>query len=117
MLKTKGDRSMAEKSEFGPLNRINSRDTASWQADAQCLQADPEVFFVERGGAGMRDARKICAQCTVGRKCLQFALEGKIESGVFGGMSPVERKKLLNADREQVDRAFLAARQRNKSLR
>ncbi len=95
----------------------NRRDKVSWEADALCAKVDPEVFFVEKGGNGIREARKICAQCTVGRQCLQFALDANIKAGVFGGMSPLEREKLMKASREKVDEAFRAADQRNKRLR
>ena len=35
-----------------------------WADEAKCLNADPDVFFPEKGGS-TREAKRICAECTV----------------------------------------------------
>jgi WhiB family redox-sensing transcriptional regulator len=62
-------------------------------AAAECLQADPETFFPEKGGS-TREAKRICAQCTVREQCLDYALEHDERFGIWGGLSERERRRL-----------------------
>lgn len=64
-----------------------------WAADAKCLNADPDVFFPEKGGS-TREAKRICAECPVRLECLEYALEQDERFGIWGGMSERERRKL-----------------------
>lgn len=67
-----------------------------WMADAVCRQTDPEVFFPEMGGS-TATAKRICTEhCPVVAQCLAYALEHN-ESGVWGGTSEKQRKKLRQA--------------------
>lgn len=64
-----------------------------WRENANCLDADPEIFFPIAGGNGL-DAKKVCARCTVLDECLQYALRHQVEEGVWGGVSAVERERM-----------------------
>lgn len=64
-----------------------------WATEAKCLNADPDVFFPEKGGS-TREAKRICAECTVRVDCLEYALEHDERFGIWGGMSERERRKL-----------------------
>ncbi|MBW3605380.1 MAG: WhiB family transcriptional regulator [Actinobacteria bacterium] len=64
-----------------------------WATEAKCLNADPDVFFPEKGGS-TREAKRICAECTVRVECLEYALEHDERFGIWGGMSERERRKL-----------------------
>ena len=64
-----------------------------WRGNANCLDADPEIFFPIAGGNGL-DAKKVCARCTVLDECLQYALQHQVEDGVWGGVSAVERERM-----------------------
>ncbi len=64
-----------------------------WATEAKCLNADPDVFFPEKGGS-TREAKRICAECTVRDECLEYALEHDERFGIWGGMSERERRKL-----------------------
>ena len=64
-----------------------------WATDARCLQAEPETFFPEKGGS-TREAKRICADCTVREECLQYALENDERFGIWGGLSERERRRL-----------------------
>lgn len=64
-----------------------------WADEAKCLNADPDVFFPEKGGS-TREAKRICAECTVRVECLEYALEHDERFGIWGGMSERERRKL-----------------------
>lgn len=40
-------------------------------------------------------AKSLCASCDVVEQCLQFALDNKIEYGIWGGTTPEERNPKL----------------------
>ena len=66
----------------------------SWVEQARCHQHDPEVFFDTRARAERR-AKAICMSCAVRVECLALALQSKAEFGVWGGLTPKERFRLL----------------------
>lgn len=65
----------------------------AWQAEARCLQVDPEIFFPERGGSS-KAARSVCVECGVRVECLKYALRNREQFGIWGGTSERERRKL-----------------------
>lgn len=75
-------------------------------AQAACLEVDPEIFFPERGRSN-KPAKEVCGQCVVRLACLAYAVEyekGEADSyGVRGGMSPKKRRKLTREDPNFVD--------------
>lgn len=64
-----------------------------WRDDALCAQTDPEAFFPEKGGS-TREAKSVCATCTVAAECLDWALANNERFGIWGGLSERERRKL-----------------------
>ena len=60
-------------------------------ADAGCKDADPTLFFADSNSKIAR-AKEVCANCPIQPMCLKWALENA-EDGVYGGMTPRERKK------------------------
>jgi hypothetical protein len=84
----------------------------NWQADARCRDRY-ELFFPERQPAGppdtpaykaederlagiLKDARKLCAGCPVREACLAYAIETKVETGIWAGVvfKPATAEKL-----------------------
>jgi len=63
----------------------------SWQDDALCAETDPEIFHPHEGGS-TRDAKRVCGACDVRQQCLDYAIANRIPDGVWGGLSPLERK-------------------------
>ena len=59
----------------GPMGSADNDldDEASWQADANCLGVDPDLFFPERG-ASTKEAKAVCRGCVVREDCLEYAL-------------------------------------------
>jgi WhiB family redox-sensing transcriptional regulator len=83
-------------------------DTDDWRKGASCRDTDPDLFF-PIGTTGqaidqIEAARSVCLACEVREPCLEFALATNQESGVWGGTSEEERRKLR--------KAWLAARRR-----
>ena len=71
-----------------------------WQEHALCAQTDPEAFFPEKGGS-TREAKRVCVGGEVRSECLEYALENRIDHGVWGGASERERRRILK--RRRVD--------------
>jgi WhiB family transcriptional regulator, redox-sensing transcriptional regulator len=67
-----------------------------WAREGLCAQTDPEVFFPEKGQSNTT-AKRICAACPVRAACLAAALERRELFGVWGGLSELERRRLLRA--------------------
>lgn len=64
-----------------------------WQTKGACTTADPDMLFVQ--GAPQNRAKAVCMSCSVKTECLAYALDNKIEFGVWGGMTERERRALL----------------------
>lgn len=70
----------------------------SWMAAAKCRNMRPEVFFPS-DGMGVEVARAICADCPVKSPCLEYALENRVDHGVWGGTSERERRRIARRRR------------------
>ena len=64
----------------------------SWRQDAACLGLDNSIFFEEGVHPRTAEAKRVCGECFVLAVCLDWAIKKKIPLGVWGGMTPVERK-------------------------
>lgn len=65
----------------------------SWQEFSNCLGANPDLFFPERG-ASTREAKEVCRNCVVQNDCLEYALANSEKFGIWGGMSERERRRI-----------------------
>ncbi len=72
--------------------------TPVWMLDALCRDAPRGAFFPS-DGVGVERAKKVCVECSVRAKCLEYALEYRIEHGVWGGCSERERRRILRQRR------------------
>ncbi|MEV8544432.1 WhiB family transcriptional regulator [Streptomyces sp. NPDC051572] len=72
-------------------SRVTTDD--HWKDRAACRTTDPEAMFVE--GAGQNRSKAFCTGCPVRTECLAYALDERIEFGVWGGMTERERRALL----------------------
>ena len=68
-------------------------DGEPWQEKALCAQTDPDSFFPEQGVAA-REAKRVCASCSVRSECLEYALKNDERFGIWGGFSESERRAL-----------------------
>ena len=69
---------------------------SNWMAEGLCAEKPPSLFFPS-DGVGVDVARKICAECPVKGACLEYALENRIDHGVWGGTSERERRRLIKS--------------------
>lgn len=64
--------------------------------DARCVEVDPELFFPELDSIWrVAAAKKICAECPVKLECLEYAQVNSFKEGIWGGLSPTERHRLM----------------------
>jgi hypothetical protein len=76
-------------------------NTAPWMVDAACIHVGDGPFFVDKGESS-NDAKLICngsvdrgvPPCQVRDQCLQYALDHDDEHGIWGGLSPRERRQV-----------------------
>jgi WhiB family redox-sensing transcriptional regulator len=68
--------------------------TYNWRDDAACARTDPETFYPQGHSAQAMEqaAKRVCAGCFVREDCLDFALATDQHTGVWGGLSEVERR-------------------------
>ncbi|MGV9255643.1 WhiB family transcriptional regulator [Streptomyces sp. NPDC003697] len=69
------------------------RVETDWAERGTCRVGNPDDLFVE--GAAQHRAKAVCTGCPVRTECLAYALDQRIEHGVWGGMTERERRALL----------------------
>ena len=69
-----------------------------WMARGKCKEVVPDLFFPS-DGMGVLAAQRICAECPVVDACLQYALDERVDHGVWGGKSERERRRMLRRRR------------------
>ncbi len=72
-----------------------------WRDHAACRDTNPDLFFpVGTTGPAIEQiaqAKAVCGECPSQSACLEFALVTNQDSGVWGGTSEEERRKLRKA--------------------
>jgi WhiB family redox-sensing transcriptional regulator len=88
-----------------------------WRSGAACRGLDPEMFFpLGRGPAAEAQeavAKAVCARCAALVRCRTWALTMGERAGVWGGMSPDERRAarhVLDPDRPATTARRVSAR-------
>lgn len=66
---------------------------AHWQAQAACRRLDPDWWFSTQPQATAK-ARKTCRGCPVRQQCLSAALADPTLSGMWGGTTGRERRRM-----------------------
>jgi WhiB family redox-sensing transcriptional regulator len=77
----------------------------TWHLKAACRGPESLLFFPpslpeRREDRDVREAKAklICRDCAVQRDCLDFALRVREPHGIWGGLTEVERRRLLPDD-------------------
>jgi len=66
----------------------------TWMANGRCKEMDPAIFFPS-DGVGVVIAQAVCNECPVKTECLEYALEDRVDHGVWGGASERQRRRIL----------------------
>ena len=72
-----------------------------WMGEGRCREMDPAVFFPS-DGIGVQSAQRVCEECPVRLPCLEYALDNRVDHGVWGGTSERERRRILRRRRISV---------------
>ena len=77
-----------------------------WRHRAVCRDVNPELFFpTSEVGPGARQvaaAKAVCHRCPVTGECLAWAQESGQDHGIWGGMTPAERRTCKHAGTGEV---------------
>jgi len=72
----------------------------AWMAEGTCRQTDPELFYYQEDGmpewpGRIEQAKAVCRVCPVRGECLEWALESEDDWAIMGGLTPIERRRLV----------------------
>lgn len=79
-----------------------------WKARGACKGLQ-DVMFADTE-AGVRVAKAICDGCEVREDCLAYALDGREDYGVWGGLAASERRTLRRGPRTEGTNAKCGTR-------
>jgi WhiB family redox-sensing transcriptional regulator len=75
-----------------------SRASLSWHERAACIGLPLELFFpigeVNSPSSHIARAKLVCGRCAVVSECLSAAIRTSEPEGIWGGLTPAERKAL-----------------------
>ena len=78
-----------------------SVENDDWRDRSACRDTSPDLFFpVGTTGPAIEqitEAKAVCATCEAQGPCLEYAMVTNQDSGVWGGTSEEERRKLRRA--------------------
>lgn len=100
----RGGKGIAQVSMPNP-NLIPTEAYWSWQSEAKCADTNLEIFFLPFASRGETkrkaeaQAKAVCKGCPVINECLAHALRVPEEFGVWGGLSPEERKLIIRRNK------------------
>lgn len=68
----------------------------AWHRDALCIEYPDVTWFPAHGVTG-DEAKEICLRCLVRSECLAWAIENKVEYGIWGGLGYRKRLEVAQA--------------------
>lgn len=78
--------------------QLSGSTDQAWRNHAACLEEDPELFFPEgeseRYQRQIDAALEVCGSCPVVDECLSYALEADQRTGIWGGTTAEQRRRL-----------------------
>ena len=74
-------------------HRATVREAPDWSR-AACRGLSPALFFAELGDTptALSEARAVCATCPIRVECLDYAVGNGERWGIWGGLTPRERR-------------------------
>ena len=75
----------------------------SWVSNPAEVAATLDAFYEEDDEEVIAFARGICAGCDVRQQCLDVAMSRNEKFGIWGGLTPDERKVLRRARKTNYD--------------
>lgn len=86
---------------------------APWMKYGACRNLPNGIFYPDNdaGNNYASSARAICNSCLHQLDCLNYALDNKIDDGVWGGTTREERRKMQRARRHALRHSRVLAQQ------
>jgi WhiB family transcriptional regulator, redox-sensing transcriptional regulator len=66
-----------------------------------CAKTDPAKFFNHQSAVEAEPAKRVCRECDLRGKCLEWALATDQRFGVWGATTPQERRRILKERGQQ----------------
>ncbi|MBS1848791.1 MAG: WhiB family transcriptional regulator [Actinobacteria bacterium] len=90
-----------------PSTRIAGEPTTtkepSWHARAACKGLDAAIFYPSDDDVeAIEVAKAVCAACPVSGPCLEHALSVREKSGVWGGCTERDRRRIIRQRRRSA---------------
>jgi WhiB family redox-sensing transcriptional regulator len=82
--------------DHGQEPSVRELDAPRWHPRGACSQVGTWLWFEDGNSPLTRRAVQVCATCPVRRTCLAAALVYAEEFGVWGGVTAVARRQLIN---------------------
>jgi WhiB family redox-sensing transcriptional regulator len=79
------------------VRTLSLLEAPEWFARAACRGSTPTLFYPEQHTGpyfDVREAKAICAGCLARQDCLDFALDRFETIGIWGGLTPKERREV-----------------------
>jgi WhiB family redox-sensing transcriptional regulator len=89
------------------LENARTEDLLAALADGLCAGIGGDVFFPVAGESNAAAVR-VCGGCPVRVACLEYVLRGPAESGVWGGTSDLQRRRMRKARQARAALAEVA---------
>ena len=80
---------------FSDFDVAVAGEEPDWRIGAPCSTVNPDLFFDDSEDDPLveEQAKLICMGCPVAAECLDTAMLAREEYGIWGGMTPAERKR------------------------
>lgn len=79
-----------------------AESTPGWRDQAACVGLDRELFFpLNNDGHQVLSAKAAYTNCPVQQPCLDWALRNGADFGIWGGLTPHERRDFKIRKRRQ----------------
>ena len=89
-----GNRGLS-KAEMEILNSFHLEDNdMSWQKQAYCRGSGVDFFPEQQVNTKILIATKFCDVCPVKQQCLDFAMNNRIDYGIWGGKTAANRRSM-----------------------
>lgn len=76
--------------------------SGNWRDQAACLTSGlrPDTWHPKPGlRSEVTAAKRVCGICPVTTACLKFAMDNHMHEGVWGGTTPLERRRIRKAEK------------------
>lgn len=65
-----------------------------WMSRGACRGVTRDIFFPDSDQLVSSTAKRLCGRCDVRDECLQYALDQRIEFGIWGGLTEEQRRSI-----------------------